>query len=119
MGFEFEIADLQHMSLSFQSERRDPYGVEAFAYYGSFGLIDPKAPIVDAPATASALGIGYWGGLVVAVLTGVLVAGTIGWTLDPAHKHDRGFDEYYGQDGEGIPWASSGGYEEQPSDMNW
>lgn len=124
MGFQYETEDLSRLSSSFASHRRDPFGVEAFGYYGSYGLADPKAPFVDAPATASALGIGYFGGLMVAVLTGFLVAGTIGWILDPAHKHSRGVDEWFIDD-EGeytdhhLPGGSWGSYQEQPSDMGW
>ncbi len=118
MGFQFEIEDLSRMQVFSAYDDQDP--VNAFAYYASFGAMDPKAPFVDAPATAAALGTGYFAGLAVAVATGMVIAGIVGFAVDPHHKHRSGFDEYYKtSDGDYYGWSSSGSYQEQPFDMNW
>lgn len=119
MGFEFEIQDLERMQISSPSYKSN--FVEPLIQYSLYGLLDPKAPLIDAPLTATAMGVGYWTGYAVAAFWGMVFAATLGWILDPHHLHDYGYDEFYKTD-EGeyySPYAGPSGYEEQPSDMNW
>lgn len=65
----------------------------AFVYYGSFGLLDPKAPFVDAPAIMAATGTSYPRALLMASGIGFLTMGAIGWAIDPADKREGGYAE--------------------------
>lgn len=67
--------------------------VSAVAYYGSFGLIDPKAPFVDAPALSAARGMSYWKSLMMVSGIGFLAWGFAGWIVDPADKREGGLWE--------------------------
>ena len=53
------------------SEPSNNEDVRAFIYYGTFGLVDPKAPFVDAPALAAARGMSYWRAL--AAVSGIRI----------------------------------------------
>ena len=64
--------------------------IDAFVYYGTFGLVDPKAPIVDAPAISKATGLSYGKALLSASVIGFLTMGAIGWVFDPQDKRRGG-----------------------------
>ncbi len=66
----------------------------ALVHYGKYGLLDPKAPFVDAPATAKMLGVGYFAGLAVAVGTGFAASAFLGWAIDPQDKRKGGISEW-------------------------
>jgi hypothetical protein len=71
--------------------------VEAFVYYGSFGLLDPKMPI-EAFAIRRTLGMtgvrGLLAGAGISSGGGIAAAAVVGWLLDPAHKREGGLDDF-------------------------
>ena len=71
--------------------------IEALAYYGSFGLLDPKMPF-EAVALRRALGwTGYTGLMMAAGVSmsmGIAMAAVIGWAFDPMHKREGGVDDW-------------------------
>ena len=97
----------------------DPYfrGIaDAAVYYGSFAILDPKAPFVDAPATARAIGLrgisGYFLGYGVSILIGAITAAAFGVAVDPHHRRPGGWDDtrsgqrFYGRDVSKDPSSS-------------
>jgi len=66
---------------------------DAFIYYGSFGLVDPKNALLDAPALKSATGMSYGKSLATVTVAGFFGWGLMGWVIDPSHKRPGGLDE--------------------------
>lgn len=64
--------------------------VDSFLYYGTFGLADPKAPFVDAPAIRASSGMTYGKSLFAASMIGFLSMGAVGWLFDPSDKREGG-----------------------------
>ncbi len=71
--------------------------VEALAYYGSFGLLDPKMPF-EAFALRRTLGWAGYTGLMAAagVSMGASIASAalVGWAFDPMHRREGGVDDW-------------------------
>lgn len=71
--------------------------VVAFAHYSLLGL-NPLSMAqnftVDARAIMFFTGLSFAPSAGIAIIGGMLVAGALGWAVDPAHKHDFGWDEY-------------------------
>ncbi len=67
--------------------------VDAFVYYGSFGLLDPKMPF-EAYGYKRAFGLVGWRGLAIgagiSMSSGFLLAGTVGYIFDPADRREGG-----------------------------
>lgn len=91
-----------------------PDDVEAFFHYGTLGL-NPVSLIqnasIDAPALAATTGLTYGRALFVSTVGGFVIAGAVGWVIDPQHKRVGGFDDTsvyrdikYGWDLATPPW---------------
>lgn len=70
--------------------------VAALAFYGSFGLADPKMPF-EAVAIKRSLGLvgltGLMIGAGISMSAGIATAALIGWTIDPMDKREGGLAE--------------------------
>jgi len=62
--------------------------VNAFLYYGTIGLLDPKNP-ADALGYSKAFGWPYSVSLGVAIIGGFFFWGSIGWFFDPKEKREE------------------------------
>ena len=73
-----------------------PDDISAFVHYGTLGL-NPVSltqnAAVDAPAIVATTGMSYGRALFASTLGGFLIAGAVGWVIDPQHKRVGGFDE--------------------------
>jgi hypothetical protein len=87
------IGSTAHSGLMAVTPKRYEDDVNAFLYYGSYGLLDPKNPTVDAPATKAATGWGYGKSLSVTLVGGFVTWGAVGWVLDPHGRREGGADE--------------------------
>jgi len=72
-------------------DRAEDFG-EAWTYYATIGLLDPKLPF-EGVGWSLGLGISLRGGMALAGLIGVLVTGTALTVIDPHHKWEGGWDE--------------------------
>lgn len=68
----------------------EPYkdDVDAFLYYGSIGLMDPKNP-ADAAGYSKMFGWSYSTSLGVALIGGFFFWGALGWFFDPHDKREE------------------------------
>lgn len=82
-----------HDALMYVTPEQYEDDVNAFLYYGSMGLLDPKNPTIDAPATARATGWSYGKALRFTLLGGFVGWGAIGWLIDPHDKREGGWAE--------------------------
>ena len=65
----------------------------AFLYYATIGAVDPKAPVVDAPAVMAAQKGTYARALGTVVFVGALAWGIGGYIVDPFDKREGGLWE--------------------------
>jgi|AMFO01.1.fsa_nt_gi hypothetical protein len=87
------IGSTAHEGLMYVTPEKYEDDVNAFLYYGSMGLFDPKNPTVDAPTTARATGWSYGKSLGFTLIGGFVVWGTLGWIVDPADRREGGLAE--------------------------
>jgi len=87
------IGATAHEGLMYVTPEKYEDDVNAFLYYGSMGLFDPKNPTVDAPATAKATGWSYGKSLGFTLVGGFVVWGTLGWIVDPKDRREGGLAE--------------------------
>jgi len=64
--------------------------VGAFAYYATWGAADPKAPLVEIPATMRMTGLGFVASYFRQLPFAMVVSGLLGWYVDPADKREGG-----------------------------
>lgn len=83
------IGSTAHEGLMYLTPVEYQDDVNAFLYYGTFGLMDPKNPTIDAPATRKATGWSYSKALGFTLIGGFLFWGTLGWFIDPKDKRDE------------------------------
>jgi hypothetical protein len=77
-----------HQGLMWITPEQYEDDVNAFLYYGSIGLLDPKNP-ADALAYSKAFGWPYSVSLGVAIIGGFFFWGTLGWFFDPQDKREE------------------------------
>ena len=70
--------------------------VNAFLFYGTFGLFDPKNAVLDAPALKASTGWSFGKSFAAVTLGGFVTYGIAGWLIDPADKRDGGWAETEG-----------------------
>lgn len=87
------IGSTVHSGLMYVTPEQYEDDVNAFLYYGTYGLLDPKNPTVDAPATKVATGWSYPKALSVTLVGGFVTWGVVGWLIDPHEKRGGGADE--------------------------
>jgi len=106
------IGSIAHEGLMYVTPEKYEDDVNAFLYYGSMGLLDPKNPSVDAPATARATGWSYGKSLGFTLIGGFIVWGTLGWLVDPQDRREGGLAETEG-------WQKSIGLSIDEFHINW
>ena len=108
MGFAFDLTP--EMAVAAQHNLRDD--AEAFLYYGTMGLLDPKMPVeawLLGGGTAVWSGwnlttlrntwalrpspLGFARGAARSSLLAIVGAGIAGWFVDPGHRREGGFDD--------------------------
>lgn len=110
MGFRFDLTP--EMATAALDRLRDD--VEAFVYYGTVGLLDPKMPVeawfLGGGSVAGAWAgwnahtlrnlwalrpspVGYAKGAARSSLLAIAGAGAIGWYFDLGHRREGGWDE--------------------------
>ena len=108
MGFAFDLTP--EMAVAAQHNLRDD--AEAFLYYGTMGLLDPKMPLeawLLGGGTAVWSGwnlttlrntwalrpspFGFLKGAARSSLLAIVGAGVVGWFVDPSSRREGGMDE--------------------------
>ncbi len=64
--------------------------VGAFVYYASWGAADPKAPLVEIPATMRLFNLGFAAAYFRQLPFAMVVSGLLGWAFDPADRREGG-----------------------------
>ncbi len=67
--------------------------VGAFIYYASWGAADPKAPLVEIPATMRLFNLGFTAAYFRQLPFAMVVSGFLGWAFDPADRREGGLLE--------------------------
>ena len=86
------IGDISHDALMAITPEEYEDDVNAFLYYGKFGLMD-VTNTSDAWAFSRVTGLGYASSFVFVCMGGFLMWGLVGWWIDPQDKREGGLAE--------------------------